>query len=395
MKAEVRRAGQAVLWTVGGALGAVDRLRRGPDRPLRREQVQRILAMRFGLMGDGLMVVPALHALRTAYPEARIDVLAPSYQAQIYERSGVCDRVLVWPVDRLLQPRLLARPSTWLLFWRLVRRLRTESYELAVAFYGPLAALLSYLSGARWRVGLSGESYPWLLTHPLAGRRYQRRLHELDYNLAIARRAGAALDTERLPHPSFAAVNEERAHAEVLLASHGIGQDETVVAIHPGATNGSAKRWLPERWGQLAGRLTTQLGTRVVLVGGQEDEALAAAAQAATCARLADLTGQTATFGELAAVIERCAVLAGGDSGPLHLAGALGVPVVAIYGPTDPAISGPADGARATVVRKDLPCSPCYDLRRTAECPLGHTLCMKLITVDEVYEAIAARLGGA
>jgi len=172
--------------------------------------------------------------------------------------------------------------------------------------------------------------------------------------------------------------------------------DRPLAVLHPGATNGEAKRWPLPHWVQLADVLA-QGGWRTVLVGGAGDIPLGRQIVSGAATPPLDLIGKT-DFAELCAVIERADVLVSGDSGPVHIAVALDRPTVAIHGPTDPQHSGPADLSRAVVVRHELPCSPCYRLDRVADCPLGHTLCQRLVMPEQVLAAIrrlTASSGGA
>jgi ADP-heptose:LPS heptosyltransferase len=165
------------------------------------------------------------------------------------------------------------------------------------------------------------------------------------------------------------------------------------VLIHGGSGNGSAKRWPAASWGRFADRVAQETGSRVVLAGGPADLPVGQEIEAAAECPLVSLVGET-TIPELVALVERADLVASGDSGPLHLAVALGRPLLAAYGPTDPAIYGPfKPTGPVRLHRRDLPCSPCYtgDLG-TSECPLGHNLCMKLITVSEMVESAVALL---
>ena len=202
-------------------------------------------------------------------------------------------------------------------------------------------------------------------------------------------------------HRSLAALPAARglpAPAGAAGAAGAGGSERPLVVIHAGATNGAAKRWPAAYWSWVAARLVAD-GVVVALAGGPEDRPLAQEIRQRAGRDVIDLAGAT-SLPALLALLERASVVASGDSGPMHLAVALGRPTVAIHGPTDPAISGPYDRSRATVVRHDLPCSPCSaggDVRhpgrdRPAECPLGHTLCQRLIAPETVYRAIRAAL---
>ncbi len=389
-----RTVSEALLVRLFGLLGLLAQWRR-PARG-RRPAPQRILLLRFGLLGDAVLWIPALRAARRLFPAARLEAVVSTYQYAVLSRFTYVDRFIVRDTDHFTRPAAWLRPATWRSFAALVRLLRRRRYDLVLSCYGRMGARLALLSGAPLRYGYRDEADPRVFTHALPGGRYQEPLHEAAYSVRVASAAasaaqpGSADDTPAddlsLTFPLTAA---ERQRAADLLAGvpHGI----PLVAIHPGAANGAAKRWLLERWTHVADTLAGE-GVQVALLGGADERPLVERIVAAMHHPALRLDGATRTPGELAAVLARCHVVAAGDTGPLHLAVALGRPVVAIHGPTDPQLTGPVPGARAHVLRTAIPCSPCYNLRVPADCPLGHTLCMRLLPAEQVVTAIKAML---
>jgi lipopolysaccharide heptosyltransferase II len=397
----VRRAWTAVFIALVGACAAVHRLARSRTLHAWRlpsEAPRRILVLRFGLFGDGVLLTPTLRLLRGSFPHARIDVLATPIQVTAFRGVSCVDRVVVWRAGDLIEPRYGLRPANWLLAAACVRELRRERYDLALACYGPLSSAVALLCGAPVRVGFEGEAVPGTLTKALPGRRWQHPLHDAEYSVEVARAAGAKGATPA----SEIAVDEGAAkavEARWLESSNGYDRRPRIV-LHPGATNGDAKRWPVGHWEALAGRLLGD-GHTVVLVGaGTEDGKLAARTarearrQCPNGGRIVDMVNKT-TLPELVALIDRADVFVSGDSGPMHAAVARRRPVVAIHGPTDPRVNGPFKAERVVVVRHPLPCSPCYRLGRVADCPLGHTLCQRLIEPETVYAAVRRLLDGA
>jgi heptosyltransferase-2 len=169
------------------------------------------------------------------------------------------------------------------------------------------------------------------------------------------------------------------------LAEAGLSENEVIVGVNPGSTYGGAKRWLPERFAETADRLARDRGGRVVIVGARGEEALGHAIAHKMAVKPLVLSGQT-SIRELMAVIKRCKLFLTNDTGPMHIAAAFGVPVVALFGPTDHRNTSPW-GHRHTIVRHPVDCSPCL-LR---ECPIDHR-CMTRIMVDEVYQAAVQQL---
>ena len=389
-----RTASEVLLARLFGLLGLLARWRR-PARS-RQPAPQRILLLRFGLLGDAVLWIPALRAARRLFPTARLEAVVSTYQYAVLSRFTYVDRFIVRDTDHFTRPVAWLRPTTWRSFVVLVRLLRRRRYDVVLSCYGRMGARLALLSGAPLRYGYRDEADPRVLTHALPGGRYQEPLHEAAYNVRVVSAAASAAqpgsasdrpaDDLSLTFPLTAA---ERQRAAALLA--GIPHGVSLVAIHPGAANGAAKRWLPARWAHVADTLAGE-GVQVALLGSADERPLVERIVAAMRHPALRLDGATSTPGELAAVLARCHVVAAGDTGPLHLAVALGRPVVAIHGPTDPQLTGPVPGARAHVLRTAIPCSPCYNLRAPADCPLGHTLCMRLLPAEQVVTAIKAML---
>jgi heptosyltransferase-2 len=381
--------------------------------------VRRILVIRLGLLGDGTAFLsPALQRLKECFPQATVHVLATPLQRPVLAALPFVDAVPLWTAGDLLEPRRALRPGAWAAALGSLRALRRERYDLALACYGGLSSAIALLSGIPFRVGFAGEAFPLTLTRALPGGRYDQPWHECDYNLALVEAArrpdGLSGPAGGDPPPGtpmrlvVPAGAGERLVAllPALLPSGGSvperppGHPATrtpLVVLFPGATNGKAKRWPVPHWAVLARRLRAA-GATVVLAGGEEERALSRAVRERAGGEIADVTGRTA-LPELLALLARATAVVAGDTGPLHLAIALGRPVVGVYGPTDPAIYGPYRAARAIVVRQALPCAPCYrpEQGRMAECPLGHTLCQRLIPPEAVYDAVRSLLpdGGA
>lgn len=345
------------------------------------------MLIRMDLLGDVILTMPAVAAVRRRYPKAHITMLAVPYTAPVLGLFPYADRVLSFDLNKLRPSGDMLNLAHYRDLWSLVRLLRQERYDLAISFYGLYAGILAFLSGARLRVGYRGEGCPFLFNLPILGRRYAKQQHEVEYNLALARAAGALERAEPLQTQVPEAVRES---ADRLLEREGIAPRDLLVAIHPGSTNGAAKRWPTHSWAGLADRLGTELGARVVISGVASEVPLVREVTQRMGTRPVVLAGKT-SIQELAYILTRCRLLVAGDSAPLHLAWAMGVPVVALFGPTDPAISGPCSG-RAAVLRKETSCSPCYDLQDTPECRRRNLECMEAITVDEVFAAVRLHL---
>ncbi|GAC1431117.1 MAG: lipopolysaccharide heptosyltransferase II [Chloroflexota bacterium] len=384
---------QAVLYVVFSTVGIVSWLRRlgHAVAPLNPAKVRRILVIRIDLLGDVVLSMPAVEALREAYPHAHIAMLVLPFTRQIPASNPAVDEVITLDTNRL-RPGTMRRDGIvrclreGLADWaQALGRLRGGQFDLCVSLCGLMASILAFASGAPHRVGYREESYPFLFTHPVPGRRYKRVQHEVLYCLDLARAAGAP-GGDRVP--SLRPDHGAGGAARDLLAREGLAPGQPYVVIHAGATNGSAKRWPARHWAALADLLQDDLGLAVVLTGSNGDRLLAEEVAGGTRARPLLLTGRT-TIAELAGVLQGATAVLSGDSGPLHMAVALGRPTVSLYGPTDPRLSGPHPGPAqpAVVLRKGIFCSPCYNHYETAECRFGNPVCMIDITPREVLAA--------
>ena len=364
----------------------------GPELRAGNPAIQRILVVRVDLIGDVVLSLPAVRALRRAYPDARIDMLTLRSTSEILagEHEDIA-RVLTFDPGAWRQPAGLLRARPWRDTLALLRDLREAHYDLAISVSGDIGSILTRLSGAARRVGYADEAYGWFLTDPIPGGRYQRRQHEVRYVLALAERAGGVIrpDDELLSlHVVPGAATRMRSALEN--ARSRLKRTGPTIALHTGARNGQAKRWPPEYFAALAERLTRDLKAMVVLVGGPAEQELARAVCAHTSMPLLDLVGKT-SLSELVALLDACDLLITGDSGPMHIAGAVRTPVVALHGPTDPGLSGPTD-PNALILWRRLWCAPCYDASATAECRFGNPVCMKSLGPDLVFSAARRQL---
>ncbi len=322
------------------------------------------------------MSEPVLATLRGVFPHAELTLLAKPAVAQLFQGHPGLNRVLVYEAP--------GRHGGLAGKWRLAATLRRERFEMALLLPNAFeAALLTWLARIPRRHGYATDGRGWLLTDPVPVPGEASRLHQADYFLKVLGRL--APGTTRQPPRLYVTRGEEQAVA-TLLKTLSVEERDVLVGLNPGSTYGTAKRWLPERFAETANDLVERLGrqhqarVRVVIVGAKGEEAVGdTIAQRMTQAPIR-LTGQT-TVRELMALVKRCRVFITNDTGPMHIAAAFGVPVVAIFGPTNPATTSPAAGPY-TVIRHPVDCAPCL-LR---ECPIDHR-CMTGISVDAVVEA--------
>ncbi len=311
------------------------------------------------------MTLPVLRAIRRAYPEDSLSVLARENFAGLFLAEGSAETVL--PRSGLLSD---------------VRRLRAggfaEAWLLPNSFR---SALAPWLAGIPERIGYDTDFRGRLLTRGLKEpRRTEHQLRDYDALLRL-RGIEPDFDAPRLPVTAKAL-----ARAASSLDAAGVDRDGPLALLAPGAAFGWTKRWPPERYGAL-GDLLTARGLGCAVVVGPGEESLGTAVAASARSRL-PVVGADLDPLELLALLSCVRVVVANDSGPMHLAAAAGVPVVAFFGPTDPGRTAPA-GVPSRVLDRYVFCSPCY----LKQCPYGHE-CMREITVEDALRAVDEVIGG-
>jgi heptosyltransferase-2 len=316
-------------------------------------------------VGDAIMALPALRAVRSRFPEAKITILARPYVAAIYKNQQVCDSMMFVEDTR-----------------NTVGELRAHKFDAALLLQNAFqAAWFTWRAGIPERIGYARDGRSLLLTKavplPKPG---EIPLHEQYYYLELLRRAGW-LDS--LPNESFIKLDvpeENRRRATEFLLSTGVKSGSFRIAVGAGASYGSAKCWPPDRFAELANRLQAKVQADVILFGTPAEAAVSTAIAAGMSHPPIDLTGKT-PISDLPALLSQCHLFIGNDSGAMHVAAAVGLPVVAVFGPTDPHGTAPVT-PRCSIVQEKPYCSPCF-LRR---CPTDHR-CMTRITPDAVEAA--------
>ena len=330
---------------------------------------ERILIRGTNWLGDAVMSLPAIRALRRRLPKARITMLARGWVADLYRREPCVNGVMTVP-------------ETWIGRASLVLRLRRRDFDTAILLPNSLeSALIARLAGIPCRVGYDRDGRGPLLTNAYPRpKKGEIPPHEQFYYLELMRRCGVI---EELVEAGPILLHESKeARAAGLGLFRDMGFPTIVVGVSPGAQNSRAKQWLPERFVESAVRLGDSLGGGIVLFGSRQERPLCQAmAEAIRRAGrpVLNLAGETtlATFIGLAAA---CRVFLTNDSGAMHVASALGVPTVAVFGPTEYFATSPA-GPTNALVREPVDCSPCM-LR---DCPIDHR-CMTKISAERVAE---------
>ena len=332
---------------------------------------KKILVRATNWLGDAVMSLPALRALHERYPDAELAILAKPSVADLYRREPFCHRVIPYTSRTLAEK------------WSAGIALRREQFDCAVLLQNAFeAAAVAFAAGIPERIGYARDGRGFLLTRavpvPLPG---EIPPHERFYYLEMLHRAGILKALPECERIRLQGADEARASGQARFKELGLG--DTVIGVSPGAAYGSAKRWLPEYFAETARQVARSLGASVVLFGSAGERGL--------CASVADhmdfadvdntvvcnLAGET-TLAEFIDLTAACRVFLTNDSGGMHVASALGVPTVAVFGSTNDVTTGPT-GPLARVVRERVECAPC--LKR--ECPIDHR-CMTRLTADKV-----------
>lgn len=344
---------------------------------------QKILMIKLGAVGDLVIASAFFDGVRRHFPRAGTVLLTGKSSHRAIENNPCIDRLVLADDKVIYHGAFFARIREVV---RLLRLLRKERFDLVFVLHRAWPFnLLAFLCGIPCRVGFDRGREGIMLTHKVIP---QPSRNEREIYLDLLRALGIMVDYEK----SFYYISEEESRfASRFLSRHNIKEDESLIAIAPGGGRNVKlfmpnKLWPVENFIQLVRRILEEESCRILLVGGPDDRPTAAAirSQYPACVDATDLS-----FGEMASVFGKCLLFIGNDSGPLHIAAAMGIPTLSFYGPTDPREWAPP-GPEDTVLYKQVECSPCYDQGRFPEC--RHLECLHSITVEETWEKVLSRL---
>lgn len=332
--------------------------------------MRNVLIIKLRYIGDVLLATPTVRAIKAARPDVRVTMMVNRGTEDVLSGNPDVDEIIV-----LDKGSLAAQ-------WQLIAGLRRRRFDTVIDLTdGDRSAFLSWISGAPVRIGFNDE-HRWRgrcytgVVPPVPGMR-----HRMDRDLA-ALKPLSIHPNEKLP--CLYLTEEDESRADQLLDQLGIRGDRPIIIIQPGARYWF-KAWPDERFAELADRLATDYGYQVLIGGSREEEALAQRIHESAKSRPISMAG-LATLKQFAAIAKRAALFVGNDSGAMHIAAAVGTPVVALFGPSNPAEWGPRGGP-AEVIYKGLDCRTCFH----PTCEKGELNCMKQITVEEAF-ASARRL---
>ena len=334
---------------------------------------KRILVVKLDHLGDVILATPVFSNLRRAYPNAELHALTGTSSRVILERHPDVNRVLEYNSPAFCRT---GRPTSLKHTFQLYQQLRRQAYDLVVELRGD------------WRI-------MWFAFLRLTPHRFSRAAlqiagklgfsqfsgtHETTRNLDVLRRAGLSTSVQTA---TFSVTAEDEKWISDFLLTHQIDRQEPLVAIHPGSPI-PLKRWLPERYAELADWLIAQKRAQVLFVGVEDEISIITQVQGLMRGESINIAGKT-TVTQLASILHSCNVFIGNDSGPMHLAAAVGTQTIGLYGPGDPTRFGPI-GVQCQTIRRKFDCPPCLG----TTCRFGKNGCMSQIQVTDVIQVLEA-----
>lgn len=330
--------------------------------------IEKILIIRADGIGDMLNATPAISLLRENYYSAEITVLARPLNAPVLQGNPDVDRVIIF--DRYGDHEGFIKKI------KLYNTIRCEKFDLVVAFHtATFPHFISFISGAPNRLGRYQKGFRNTLTHTWRGKYRKGETHEVDRNLDLVK---LICEGEGKRNLVFNLMPDEIVNADELLDSWKLTEETFLIGIHPGGSSFD-KRWPEENYAELADGLANDYDASILLLRGPDEAKLTHNIQDKMQSHCTVYAPKT--IRELGALLSRCNLVVCNDSGPMHLAAALGVPTVAIFGPTDYVAWHPMS-EKATIVRRDMPCWPC----NAQKCKIGWE-CTKKLPVEMVRNA--------
>ncbi len=321
-------------------------------------------------LGDLVMATPILTDLRHHWPEAKITVQCQGILSTVIQEDPHINEVLNFK-----------RPSSWFnqkAHASILSPLRQGNYDLGILLTNSFSSALWFWRGnVKNRIGYADHCRSRLLDYPIPFPEKRKSQHLVITYKMLLEPLGMPVSTTP---PRLYLTPKEQQEAREALAKQGVLPGDLIIGINPGAAYGSAKCWLPDRFKQLTRKLLEFPHLKIVYFGDKAGASLVHEICSGFPDRVINLAGKT-SLRELLSLIQTCSLFLTNDSGPMHVASALGIPLIALFGSTSDIATGPYNGGR--VIHKHVPCSPCY--RR--ECPIDFR-CMTRIEVKEVYDEI-------
>jgi heptosyltransferase-2 len=339
----------------------------GKVKKLPQGGINKILIRGTNWIGDAILTLPAVASIRATYPKAHIAILVKPWVADIYKLFSDLDEIIIYE-------NKFDNPAGVFL---LAQILKEKKFDAAILLQNAIeAAIIAFLAGIPLRAGYDSDARGLLLTHRVRRTKEIKKIHQIDYYLEMVKALGCLPVVREMHVETKLNILDSRNVLSKFIPDTG----KTIIGIAPGATYGPAKKWFPDRFAVVADSLSKKFSAQVIIMGGKADAETAQEVQKLANTKLVNLSGKT-TLREAIYLISQCRLFISNDSGLMHIAGALNVPTVAIFGSTNPATTAPV-GSKSVIVRREVPCSPC--LKKT--CPVDFR-CMRLISVEDVLSA--------
>jgi len=332
---------------------------------------KRILVVKLDHIGDVLLATPVFSNLRLAYPHVELHALTGTWSRVILENHPDVDKVLTYNSPSFCRS---GQPTSIKETFQLYRQLRTQKYDLLIELRGDFRiACFSLLDVTPKRINRASLQ----ITNRLGSQRFSST-HETIRNLDVLELAGIPTPIHKT---TFAVSKEDENWASDFIFAQEMNSKIALIGIHPGSPI-PLKRWIPERYAELGDWLIKQKHAQVVFVGVKDEIPIIEKIQNLMEEESTNIAGKT-TIPQLASMLKKCKLFVGNDSGPMHLAAAVGSPTIGLYGPGDPTRFGPV-GDKCKTIRKKLDCPPCSD----NTCRFGEEGCMSKIQVADVIQLI-------
>jgi lipopolysaccharide heptosyltransferase II len=335
--------------------------------------MERILVFTTKGLGDALFLSPLIVSLKDSFLQSHLAVLCVPRVEEIFRNNPDVDKIIIFD-ERGKQKNLVSRLG-------LVFKLRKERFDIAFIVKPSLSrALLLKYAGIKELIGFNNPKSGWLLTVRIPPPR--KALHKIDYFLSMAEYLGLKINQRKyIFYPSW----QDKIYIEKLFTEERVPLNLPLIIINPGA-NWYPKRWPLENFTELIKKVKEQFPVNILITGAYKDKDLSQSIIRESGREVFDFTGRT-TLGQLGALMQEADIVISADSGPMHIAAAVGKKVIALFGPTSALITGPYPLGEHIIIQKKVSCSvPCYD----KEC--RDYRCMKAITVDEVLEKVEGLL---
>jgi heptosyltransferase-2 len=333
---------------------------------LPREGINKILIRGTNWIGDAVLTLPAVASIRATYPKAHIAMLVKPWVADIYKLFSDLDEIIIYE-------NKFDTPTGVL---RLARKLKKENFDLAILLQNAIeAAIIALAAGIPLRAGYDSDARGLMLTNSVRRTEEIKKVHQTDYYLEMVKALGCVSFNREMNLKTKINLSDARD----VLRKFVPESKKTMIGIAPGATYGAAKRWFPERFAEVADMMDKKFSVQGIILGGKADGETAQEVQKLARTELINLAGKT-NLREAIYLISQCRLFISNDSGLMHIAGALNIPTIAIFGSTNPITTAPM-GNKSVIVRKGVSCSPC--LKKT--CPTDFR-CMSMISVEDVLQ---------